>query len=124
MLLEDALLLIPSPQQNDARYVASMLSCFYGVVVAWPIAVACRIWRAKASCCPKTYHQKSQLAWGMVVDEVQQGLPIDYVVLDTLHTGDWLTNKFSRLELTSVGIFPFAIDTSAGQRQSWLIILR
>lgn len=88
----------------------------------WPIPVACRIWRAKASCCPKTYRQKSQLAWTMVVDVVQQGLPIDYIVFDTLHTGGWLTNKFSRLGLTSVGVYPPAIDTSAGQRQSWLII--
>ena len=60
----------------------------------------------------------------MVVDVIQQGLPIDYVVLDALHTGDWLTNKFNRFELTSVGIYPSAIDTSAGQRQSWLIIPR
>jgi hypothetical protein len=46
----------------------------------------------------------------MVVDVVQQGLPIDYIVFDTLHTGGWLTNKFSRLGLTSVGVYPSAID--------------
>jgi len=70
----------------------------------WRMPVAFRIWRPKASCRPKTYRKKSQLAWAMIVDVVQQGLPTDYIVFDTLYTSGWLTKKISRLGLTWVGV--------------------
>jgi hypothetical protein len=40
----------------------------------------------------------------MIVDVVQQGLPIDYIIFDTLHTSGWLTGRISRLGLTWVGV--------------------
>ena len=70
----------------------------------WRIPVAFRIWRPKASCRPQAYRKKTQLAWEMIVDVVQQGLPIDYIVFDTLYTAGWLTKKTSRLGLTWVGV--------------------
>jgi hypothetical protein len=38
------------------------------------------------------------------VDVVQQGLPVDYIVFDTLYTSGWLTKKISRLGLTWGGV--------------------
>lgn len=70
----------------------------------WRIPVAFRIWRPRTSCRPKAYRKKSQLAWAMILDVAQQGLPIDYIVFDTLYTSSWLTKKISRLGLTWGGV--------------------
>ena len=70
----------------------------------WRIPVAYRLWRPKAKCRAKNYRKKSQLAWDMIVEVVAQGLPIEYIAMDTLYSGSWLTKKIDRLGLKWVGV--------------------
>ncbi len=70
----------------------------------WRIPVAYRLWRPKAKCRAKNYRKKSQLAWDMIVEVVAQGLPIEYIAMDTLYSGGWLTKKIDRLGLKWVGV--------------------
>lgn len=81
-------------------HVVVLLWCCGG----WRIPVAFRLWRPKAKCLPKNYRKKSQLAWEMIVEVVSQDLPIEYVVMDTLYSGGWLTKKINRLGLKWVGV--------------------
>ena len=48
---------------------------------------------------PRPYRTKPQLAWEMIVEVIQAGLPIQYIVFDTLYTAGWLTKRFNRLGL-------------------------
>lgn len=70
----------------------------------WRIPVAFRLWRPKASCSKKRYRTKGQLAWEMIVEVVNQGLPIEYLVFDTFYTAGWLTKRLNRLGLAWVGV--------------------
>ena len=70
----------------------------------WRIPVAFRLWRPKQHCRPKQYRTKLQLAWEMIVEVYQTGLPIEYIVFDTLYTAGWLTKKINRLGLKWVGV--------------------
>lgn len=70
----------------------------------WRIPVAFRIWRPKARCRAKNYRKKSELAWEMIIEVVEQGLSIDYIAMDTLYSGGWLTKKINRLGLKWVGM--------------------
>ena len=81
-------------------HVVVLLWC----VGSWRIPVAFRLWRPKARSSPSRYRTKPQLAWEMIVEVVQAGLPIQYIVFDTLYTAGWLTKKINRLGLTWVGV--------------------
>jgi len=71
----------------------------------WRIPVAFRLWRPKAHVkSRKHYHTKGRLAWNMIVEVYQTGLPIDYIVFDTLYTAGWLTKKINRPGLKWVGV--------------------
>jgi hypothetical protein len=81
-------------------HVVVLLWCSGG----WRLPVAFRLWRPKAHCAPRQYRKKSQLAWEMVVEVVQAGLPFDYVTMDYLYTGSWFTKKLQRLPVTWIGV--------------------
>ncbi len=81
-------------------HVVVLLWC----VDPWRIPVAFRLWRPKAHCRPGRYRTKPQLAWEMIVEVVQRGLPIQYIAFDTFYTAGWLTKKINRLGLTWVGV--------------------
>ena len=81
-------------------HVVVLLWC----VGPWRIPVAFRLWRPKAHSSPSRYRTKPQLAWEMIVEVVQAGLPIQYIVFDTLYAAGWLTKKVNRLGLTWVGV--------------------
>jgi len=81
-------------------HVVVLLWC----VGPWRIPVAFRLWRPKAHSRPGRYRTKPQLAWEMIVEVFQAGLPIEYIVFDTLYTAGWLTKKINRLGLTWVGV--------------------
>ena len=70
----------------------------------WRIPVAFRLWRPKKYCRPGRHRTKPQLAWEMIVGVYPTGLPIQYVVLDTLYTAGWLTKRLHRLGLQWVGV--------------------
>ena len=70
----------------------------------WRIPVAFRLWRPKKNCRPDRYRTKLQLAWEMIVEVYQSGLPIQYIVFDTFYTAGWLTKKINRLGLKWVGL--------------------
>ena len=70
----------------------------------WRIPVAFRLWRPKATCRSQHYRTKTQLAWDMIVEVVQEDFPSEYVAFDTLYTAGWLTKKINRLGLTWVGV--------------------
>ena len=40
----------------------------------------------------------------MIVEVYQAGLPIEYIVFDTLYTAGWLTKKINRRGLKWVGV--------------------
>ncbi len=85
----------------------------------WRIPVAYRLWRPKAKCRAKNYRKKSQLAWDMIVEVVAQGLPIEYIAMDTLYSGGWLTKKIDRLGLKWVGVLhPNTTVLYRNQRQN------
>jgi hypothetical protein len=88
-------------EQRKVRgfHVVVLLYC----VGHWRIPVAFRLWRPKASCRPKHYRKKTELAWEMILEVYQQGVDIHYVVGDTLYTAGWLTKKIDRLGLKWVG---------------------
>ena len=73
-------------------------------VRGWRIPVAFRLWRPKQACPPNRYQTKGQLAWTMLTELVGEGLPIQYVVFDSLYTAGWLTKRISRLGLTWIGV--------------------
>ena len=70
----------------------------------WRIPVAFRLWRPKKNCRPGQYCTKPQLAWEMIVEVYQSGLPIQYVAFDTMYTAAGLTKKINRLGLKWVGV--------------------
>ena len=70
----------------------------------WRIPVAFRLWRPRQHCQSKRYRTKLQLAWEMIVEVYQTGLPIDYIVFDTFYTAGWITKKINRLKLKWVGV--------------------
>ncbi len=65
---------------------------------SWRIPVAFRLWRSKAHSRPGRYRTK------MIVEVLQAGLPIQYVVFGMLCTAIWLTKRVNRLGLTWVGV--------------------
>ena len=71
---------------------------------SWRIPVAFRLWRPKASCRPDRYQTKTQLAWAMMVEVYQEGLPVEYVAFDTLYTAGWMTKRINRLGWTWVDV--------------------
>ena len=73
-------------------------------VGGWRIPVSFRLWRPKRHCRPKRYRTKPQLAWEMIQEVYQQGLPIQYIVFDTFYTAGWLTKKINRLGWKWVGV--------------------
>jgi len=70
----------------------------------WRIPVAFRLWRPKQHCSPKQYRTKPELAWEMILEVYQEGLPIEYIVFDTFYTAGWLTKKIGRLGLIWQGV--------------------
>jgi len=90
---------------SEKRYVLGFqVVVLLWCVGIWRIPVAFRLWRPKKSCRPGRYRTKLQLAWEMIVEVHQSGLPIRYIVFDTLYTAGWLTKKISRLGLKWVGV--------------------
>lgn len=77
---------------------------FHVVVLLWcrgfrRIPVAFRLRRPKRHCRPRAYRTKLQMAWEMIVEVVQTGLPIEHVVFDTFYTAGWPTKRLHRLGL-------------------------
>lgn len=72
----------------------------------WRIPVAFRFWRPQATCARQRYQTKLQLAWTMLTEVVATGLPVAYVVFDTLYTAGWLTKRIRHLGLVWVGVLP------------------
>jgi len=115
LAIDDVVVSKPFSQQNrwvgwtystsEKRYVRGfhvvvLLWCVDG----WRIPVAFRLWRPKKQSRPSRYRTKPQLAWEMIVEVYQAGLPIEYIVFDTLYTAGWLTKKINRLGLKWVGV--------------------
>ena len=69
----------------------------------WRIPVGFRLWRPKRSCAPHRYRTKLPLAAELLIEVVQTGLPIAYVVFDTHYTASWFTKRLERLGLTWQG---------------------
>lgn len=72
----------------------------------WRVPVAFRLWRPKASCSPRAYRTKLQLAQAMICDVLPLGLSVEYIVFDTNFTAGWFTRFLSRCGLTWVGMLP------------------
>jgi hypothetical protein len=81
-------------------HIVVLLWCF-GV---WRIPVAFRIWRPRKACCNGRYRTKVQLTWEMIVEVVNQGLAIEYIVFDSFYTAGWMTKRINRLSISWVGI--------------------
>jgi hypothetical protein len=95
-------------------HVVVLLWCAGG----WRIPVAFRLWRPKSRCRAKNYRKKTRLAWEMVSEVYQKGLPITYVTGDTLYSGGWLVKKLNRLGLTWVGVL-HPTTTVIYRRRRW-----
>lgn len=63
-------------------HVVALLWC----IDNWRIPVAFRLWRPKAACRAQNYLKKTELAWEMVVEVYQEGLPIEYLAFDIVPT--------------------------------------
>ncbi len=70
----------------------------------WRIPVAFRIWRPSKSCGPKNYRKKTDLALAMLIEVIQERLPMEYVVMDFGYSAGWLTKKMTKLGLTWGGV--------------------
>lgn len=94
-------------------HVVVLLYC----VNHWRIPVGFRLWRPKKQC-THIYRTRTQLAWTLLLEVVQQGLPIRYVVFDNGYTAGWLTKRISHLGLTWVGVLE-AKTTVYYQQRRW-----
>jgi len=94
---------------------------------AWRIPVAFRLWRPTANCAPRRYRKRTELAWEILVEVAQSGLPVEYVAFDNFYTAGWLTKGITRLGWKWVGMLENKTKVSycgrtwqAGELSVWL----